>query len=140
MKITEIYKSAKVDEEGYTYSDDEIRYIIVDEVTGEILDDAQGYGYKTYEKARAAYYYKYGGGREKQNEYEIFWKQNIEIANFIGDFATFNMKELARGETTIKDLQDEIIKRFGVKIPINLIKKYNLAFAEPKKKKKKKKF
>ena len=34
------------------------RYVIVDVETGEILDDAQGYGYKTQQKAYAAYGYK----------------------------------------------------------------------------------
>lgn len=34
------------------------RYVIVDIETGEILDDAQGYGYKTAQKAYAGYNYK----------------------------------------------------------------------------------
>lgn len=34
------------------------RYCVVDTDTGEIIDDAQGYGYKTEEKAMAAYKWK----------------------------------------------------------------------------------
>ena len=34
------------------------RYIIVDAVTDEVLDDAQGYGYKSIKKAYRAYVYK----------------------------------------------------------------------------------
>lgn len=34
------------------------RFVIVDVDTGEILDDAQGYGYKSRQKAHAAYGYK----------------------------------------------------------------------------------
>lgn len=34
------------------------RFIIINIHTGKILDDAQGYGYKTIEKAFAAFYYK----------------------------------------------------------------------------------
>ncbi len=34
------------------------RYCIVSTETGEVLDDAQGYGYKTAQKAYAAYAYK----------------------------------------------------------------------------------
>ncbi|MBQ7217469.1 MAG: hypothetical protein IJS39_15965 [Synergistaceae bacterium] len=34
------------------------RYVVVDKDTGEVLDDAQGYGYKTAQKAHAAYAYK----------------------------------------------------------------------------------
>ena len=34
------------------------RYVIIDKDTGEVLDDAQGYGYKSVQKAYAAYAYK----------------------------------------------------------------------------------
>ena len=36
----------------------DLRYICVDPETGEILDDAQGYGYKSAQKAHAAFQYK----------------------------------------------------------------------------------
>lgn len=35
------------------------RYFVVDKETGAVLDDAQGYGYKTPQKAYAAYNYKH---------------------------------------------------------------------------------
>ena len=35
------------------------RYIVIDEETGDILDDAQGYGYKSTQKAWAAWNYKH---------------------------------------------------------------------------------
>lgn len=34
------------------------RYVVVDKDSGEILDDAQGWGYKSVQKAYAAYSYK----------------------------------------------------------------------------------
>lgn len=34
------------------------RFIIIDSYTGEILDDAQGYGYRTEEKAHKAFVWK----------------------------------------------------------------------------------
>ncbi|MEB3982350.1 hypothetical protein OQ968_13870 [Mycobacterium sp. 663a-19] len=34
------------------------RYVVVDEATGEIVDDAQGYGYKTAQNAHRAHAYK----------------------------------------------------------------------------------
>ena len=34
------------------------RYVVVDEVTGEVLDDAQGYRYKSAQNAHRAYSYK----------------------------------------------------------------------------------
>ena len=34
------------------------RYVVIDKDTGEVLDDAQGYGYRSIPKAHAAYVYK----------------------------------------------------------------------------------
>lgn len=42
----------------YGITGTETRYRIVSTETGEILDDAQGYGYRTAQKAYAAYSYK----------------------------------------------------------------------------------
>lgn len=36
----------------------EIRYRVVDKTTSKVLDDAQGYGYKTEAKARKGYVWK----------------------------------------------------------------------------------
>lgn len=36
----------------------EVRYCIVDKKTGRVLDDANGYGYKSAYKAHKAYGYK----------------------------------------------------------------------------------
>lgn len=43
----------------------EPRYIIVDEETGEILDDANGYGYKTKQAAHKGWAYKSKPKEEK---------------------------------------------------------------------------
>lgn len=40
--------------------DNYFRYILVDKFTGNIIDDAQGYGFKTPEKAIQAFKYKSG--------------------------------------------------------------------------------
>jgi hypothetical protein len=34
------------------------RYVVIDETTGEVLDDAQGYGYKTAQNAYRVHVYK----------------------------------------------------------------------------------
>ena len=44
--------------ESDDYSSNETRYRIEDAETGEVLDDAQGYGYRTAQKAYAGYAYK----------------------------------------------------------------------------------
>ena len=43
------------------------RYMIVDENTGEVLDDAQGYGYKTAQKAHLAWNYKHATSKQSHN-------------------------------------------------------------------------
>lgn len=50
------------------------RYIVVDKDTGEILDDAQGYGYKTRQGAYRAYGYK---TRDKSKDKEKAEKKRI---------------------------------------------------------------
>ena len=49
------------------------RYVVVDKTTGEILDDAQGYGYKTKKKAYSAYAYK---NRDKSKDKEKQIRRN----------------------------------------------------------------
>lgn len=52
----------------------EIRYYIVSTATGKALDDAQGYGYKTAQKAHAAYTYKkrkrVANGRQEKSHHQ----------------------------------------------------------------------
>lgn len=56
------------------YDSSEIRYRIISTETGEVLDDAQGYGYKTIQKAYAAYAYK---TRDKSKDKEHAAKKKI---------------------------------------------------------------
>lgn len=51
----------------------EKRFVIVDKENGEILDDAQGYGYKSAQKAYAAWNYK---NRDKSKDKERAKKRN----------------------------------------------------------------
>ena len=54
------------------YDTSEIRFRIISTDTGEILDDAQGYGYKTAQKAYSAYAYK---TRDKSKDKEKLAKK-----------------------------------------------------------------
>lgn len=54
------------------YYTSEIRYRIVSTETGEVLDDAQGYGYKTAQKAYSAYAYK---TRDKSKDKEKYLRK-----------------------------------------------------------------
>lgn len=60
------YKVEKYQKDKYEY-----RYRIVDAKTNKVIDDAQGYGFKTYQKAFACLYYKLNKNEieAKKNEY-----------------------------------------------------------------------
>jgi hypothetical protein len=55
------------------------RFVVVDNETGEVLDDAQGYGYKTAQKAHVAWAYK---TRDKSKDAEKMKKK--KEGNYIG--------------------------------------------------------
>lgn len=69
------------------------RFVIVDTETGEILDDAQGYGYRTKQKAYAAYRYQNRNRskdkRRKQEEKAIrqWWQDHRELSDLLEQFA-----------------------------------------------------
>lgn len=50
--------SVKVVVSASLFSNDDKRFVVVDEATGGVLDDAQGYGYKTAQDAHRAHAYK----------------------------------------------------------------------------------
>ena len=50
------------------------RYVIIDTETGEVVDDAQGYGYRTAPKAYAAFGYKH---RDKSKDAEKRAKRQL---------------------------------------------------------------
>lgn len=77
----------------------ESRYVVVDQNTGEIVDDAQGYGYKTRPKAYAAYAYKTRDKskdqeKKKREEYIRKWmKDHRAFVRFVDGIAV----EIAKG-------------------------------------------
>lgn len=58
---------------------DDERYVLVDAETGEVVDDAQGYGYKTKQKAHAAWAYK---TRDKSKDKEKAAKYKEKAAKY----------------------------------------------------------
>lgn len=100
------------------------RYIIINKETGKTIDDAQGYGYKTFKSARKAMWYRFEGGKKKtdaaKSEAVKFWKANPQIRSFIKDFYDYNVKEMCLGEIS----EDDLIKEVNEKFNITLDKKY----------------
>lgn len=107
----------------------EDRYVIVDKVTEKIIDDAQGYGYKTREKASKAMWWKFRGGKENSdNNKKLFneWIKidlNKEIYNSFNNLLEGYFKEISMGISTIDEVFETIESEYGVEIP-NDIKKY----------------
>jgi len=71
----------------------EIRYKIVSIDTGEVLDDAQGYGYKTAQKAYSAYAYKTRDRskdkekKAKKKKIETWMKENKSFVDMMDEYA-----------------------------------------------------
>lgn len=121
LKIKSIKK--KVDADYIEVFED--RYIIVDE-NDKMVDDAQGYGYKSEEKAQKAMWYKFKGGKEKilneRQEQEEFFKNHKGLKNFIYEIYENNFKEISRGEVTDSDILLEIKEKFNVAMPRKYLK------------------
>jgi hypothetical protein len=116
MKILPIKKKDNSVCEGY----EETRFAIADD-NGKIVDDAQGWGYKTAQKAQKAMWYKFYGGKQKketeENDRKQFFKEHKGIEQFIYDICMNNIKEMARGEVTDEDVLNDIKKKFGIDMP-----------------------
>ncbi|MFW6008303.1 MAG: hypothetical protein ACOCP8_03465 [archaeon] len=121
-KVVPYEKNVTVNEQ---FSYKETRYIIIDN-DGVIIDDAQGYGYKTANSAHKAMWYKLGGGKQKiensEKKLSSFQKNNQEFMKAFGEEMEFNFKELMRKEIEAKDILLKLEKKFNITVP-NSIKK-----------------
>lgn len=100
------YKAKPV-KKGY-----ETRWVIVSTETGKVLDDAQGYGYRSAQNAYRGYGYKSKPKKEKrclkeeQKAAERFWRKNRKLDEDIETMAFYAMKD---GESfKQKDIADYI--------------------------------
>lgn len=102
------------------------RFVIINEETGELLDDAQGYGYKTVESSNKAMWYKFQDGKLKldtqRDESRKFFKDNPEILNYINLTYETHFNQTAFGQIYNPELLDMVEKKFGIKIPIHYMK------------------
>ena len=92
------------------------RFVLVDSVTNKVLDDANGYGYTTKQKAMKAGWYKFQKGKSKIDGYKKFWKDHSDAAKYLEDILEMNIKELSRGEVTNQEILDEVNAKFNLKI------------------------
>lgn len=91
------------------------RYIVVSASTGEILDDAQGYGYRSRQKAHAAWAYKHPTGEQSHNRKlnKLFMKQHKEFVNMWSDYLFDCLKNGEKPEySDFKDMLAEEVPDF----------------------------
>lgn len=86
------------------------RFVITDK-DNNIIDDAQGYGYKSKEKAAKALWWKFKGGKDttadNERKFQTWLKSSEEnqlIYNSFINLIEINFKEIAIGETKIDEL------------------------------------
>ena len=100
----------------------DIRYVVVDQDTGEVLDNAQGYGYRTVQAAYKAWAYKTrdrSKDKEKaqrRNEIRSWMKQHKEFVEAMDTFAF----EIAKGSWGAED-------KFDAKFVKNMLEDNGLA-------------
>lgn len=114
-------KKIKVVEGGSMSKRYKPRYILIDTETGEIVDDAQGYGYKSVRNAYAAYAYKTrdkSKDKEKEEKRKRIQKWMKEHKGFVElmDQIAF---EIAKGSWGPDD-------KFDAKLVRKLLKDNNL--------------
>lgn len=97
------------------------RYVVIDKNTQEVLDDAQGYGYRSPQKAYAAYAYKH---RDKSKDKEkaakakkirIWMKEHKDFVKLMDQIAF----EIAKGSWGPDD-------KFDAKLVKQLLKESDL--------------
>ena len=99
------------------YDTSKTRYCIVSIETGEVLDDAQGYGYKTAQKAYAGFAYKNRDKSKdkerlaKKKHIENWMKQNKSFIRLMDAYAL----DIAKGTMAPDD-------KFDAKFVKNLLK------------------
>lgn len=100
------------------------RFVIVDDHES-VIDDANGYGYKSQKSANKAMWYKFGGGKEKKAELEKrkkqFFREYPGMEKYLDTLYETWFKEIARGEFTQQDLIKDIQEKFGVAIPVEFL-------------------
>lgn len=95
-------------------------YIVINEETGEIIDDAQGYGFKSYQNAVKCIEYKNKNKNYKsyKNKYKKIYKDYDELSkieNEVSDWLFYSFKD---GEEIHKNhINNKLLKRIRENIP-----------------------
>lgn len=96
------------------------RYVVVDEATGEVLDDAQGYGYKSAQNAHRAYSYKSLPPKKKRRREAV--KRQVERwcaghEEFMQHIEQAMFYALKDGQSVTEEDVREIVAEHGLELP-----------------------
>jgi hypothetical protein len=99
------------------------RYVVIDEATGEVLDDAQGYGYKCAQSAHWAYSYK--SMPPKKNRQREAAKRRVERwcaerGEFMQHVERVMFCAMKDGENVTEADVQAILTEHGVKLPFSV--------------------
>jgi len=99
----------------------ETRFIIIDENTGEIIDDAQGYGFKSYEKANNFIKYKQkfpNGNIDYKDKIKSFYKTYPELKKISDEIESWLWYAMKDGDKINSiHLKNKIMKEIRTRIP-----------------------
>ena len=101
----------------------EKRYVVVDAATGDIVDDAQGYGYKTAQNAHRAHAYKSAPLQKKRQRDAVkgrvrtWCTRHTELMEHAEQAMVYAMKE---GETLTEADVSAIVNDHGVALPFTV--------------------
>lgn len=91
------------------------RYEIVDTETGEVVDNANGYGYKSKPNAYRAAWYKFGGGKAKVSSTENWWKKHESFRRRISDELFYIAKDCCGADDGGKTFDAEV-KEYAIRM------------------------
>ena len=91
------------------------RFAIYRKDTGELLDSAQGYGYKSIGAANKAGWYKYSKGWQYIENKKDWWRQHPEFRKALNDYLEINWKEIMIGDEDELELAEELAKKMNIK-------------------------
>lgn len=91
------------------------RFVIIEAEGGVLLDDAQGYGYKTARNAYKAGWYKFGGGKAKVSTTESWWKKHENLRRRISDELFYIAKDCCGIDDGGKTFDSEV-KEYAIRM------------------------
>ena len=99
------------------------RYVVVDEASGEVLDDAQGYGYRSAQNAHRAYAYKAMPPKKKRQRDAVkrrvarWCAEHEDVMQHVEQAMFYGMKDGAN--ITEADVRT-ILAEHGVELPFGV--------------------